>query len=108
MRTQEKRITVRMTQQQYDHLQQKMERAKMKQNAFVLQCIAENPINVIEEMPAIFRELRAIGNNINQMTRAINSGAIANQPVIEEVQKGVNELWQLLRQLKEGERSSKR
>ncbi len=102
MRSQEKRITVRMTIDDYNALLKSRERAKMKQNDFVLACISKKQINVIEGISDVMKALRQIGNNLNQITRAVNAGMTTSQPAIEELQKGVDELWQLLRRLKAG------
>ncbi len=102
MRTRERRITVRLTEEEYNALQERVERSGLRQNAFVLHCIAQNPINVIEGISDVLKALRQIGNNLNQIARAVNAGLATNQPVIEELQKGVDELWLLLRWLKAG------
>ena len=91
-----------MTIDEYNALQKSRERANMKQNDFVLACISKKQINVIEGISDVMKALRQIGNNLNQITRAINSGMTTSQPAIEELQKGVDELWQLLRRLKVG------
>lgn len=102
MRTQDKRITVRMTSKQYNELQRRLTEAKMKQNDFVLSCISKHPITVVdvEGLAALQKQLGAVGNNLNQIARAVNSGQFQNLPVVADLQKGVGELWQLLRLVK--------
>ncbi|MBP8599405.1 MAG: MobC family plasmid mobilization relaxosome protein [Selenomonas sp.] len=47
-------------------------------------------------MPEMLRQLKAIGNNLNQIARAANSGFQA-PPVTREIQEEVDLLWQLLK-----------
>lgn len=44
----------------------------------------------------IVSELRRIGTNVNQIAKHLNSFENVNQLEIDEVQKELNELWQLL------------
>lgn len=91
-----------MTDQEYEAFQESLARSKMKQNEFVLSCILNKKINVMEGFLDVSKALRQIGNNLNQIAKAVNSGNATSQPVVEELQKGVDELWQLLRRLKAG------
>ena len=101
-RKQNKRITLRMTGEQYDNLQNRMELAQFKQNDFILRAITEVPIVVIDGVSDIIIELKRIGNNLNQLTRLSNSdGSAPSVVAVKQLEDEVQKLWQYLRQLKQ-------
>lgn len=103
-RTRHKQIKIRMTDEEYVAYQEQLEKSKMKGNEYGLSCLLNKPINVVEDIPELTRQLRGIGNNLNQLARAANTGQVMPPPAVEELQKGVEELWRLLRRLKGGKR----
>lgn len=101
-RTRPRQIIIRMKDDEYALYEKQLEKSKLTGNSFGIKCLLDHPINVIENMPELIRQLKMIGNNLNQLTRAVNSGYTI-PPEVESLQKGVDELWQLLRQLKGGQ-----
>ena len=61
-------------------------------------CIFKKDIIIIDGADKIADELRRIGNNINQLTRAANAGIISVVD-LRETRKELAELWQLLNSL---------
>ncbi len=62
-------------------------------------------LNALEDMyNELLRQHKAIGNNINQLTRSVNQGRckIENNE-LQAIRKELDELWQLLKSLKVGE-----
>lgn len=98
MRTRERKITVRMTEDEYQKYQTRLEKSKLKNQEYGLRCLLNHPINVVENMPELIRQLKAIGNNLNQIARAANAGQ-AMPPVVTELEQEVSQLWQLLKSL---------
>ena len=63
-------------------------------------CALEKQIIAVSGLDDIARELRAIGNNLNQITRAVNSGYI--QAVnLQETEEVLGQLWQSLNSLQQ-------
>ena len=65
---------------------------------FVRDCIFEKDIVIVKGLDEFSNELRRIGNNLNQLTRAVNAGyvrAVDHTETQEEVEK----LWQSLNSL---------
>lgn len=88
-----------MTEEEYSQYQERLNRSNLSGNDFGIHCLLNHKINVIEGVPELTRQLRGIGNNLNQIARAANSG----QPipsVVTDLQEGVKELWQWLRRQK--------
>ena len=98
MRKQTKRITVRMTEKEYLLLQKKMHLANKKQTSFILDCIKNNKLIVLNEEKEIMQELKAIGNNINQIAKVANMTSTINN--IRSLESEVNKIWVLLKRAK--------
>ena len=95
-------IKIRMDEIEYAAYQKQLEKSAMSGNDYGIKCLLNHKINVIENMPELIRQLKAIGNNLNQIARAANNG----QPVppTTEIQEGVKELWQWLKRAKGADR----
>lgn len=65
---------------------------------YLRDCALEKEIKVIPGVDEVATELRRIGNNLNQLTRAVNSGLVTAVD-LTDVRKEVNAIWQLLNSL---------
>ena len=72
----ENRITLRLTKEQYDSIAAKAEAAQMPVGAYVRAAAVRHKVPVVDGLPEITRELKAIGRNINQLTVLANMGKI--------------------------------
>lgn len=91
--------TIRMNDEEYAQYLNRLKKANISGNEFGIRCLLDKPIIVIENMPEILMHLKKLGNNLNQLKRNSKDGQ-NNHPVVEELEKGVDEFWQLLSQLK--------
>ena len=96
MRNRKNQILIRMSDAEFSQYQNRRARSGKSGNAFCLACLLNHPIRVVEHLPEMLRQLKAIGNNLNQIARTANSGFQA-PPVTREIQEEVNLLWQLLK-----------
>lgn len=62
---------------------------------YLRDCALDKEILVIPGLSGIQDELNAIGNNLNQLTRSVNSG-ICSAVDLSEMRKEVAAVWQLL------------
>lgn len=62
---------------------------------YLRDCALDKEILVIPGLSGIQDELNAIGNNLNQLTRAVNSG-MCSAVDLSEMRKEVAGIWQLL------------
>ena len=107
-RTRPKQIIIRMTETEFSTYQNRLEQSKLTAQKYCLRCLLDNEkINVIENMPDLIRHLKGIGNNLNQIARAVNSGEREPTAAVNELGNGVNELWQLLKQFRVAGRTAK-
>ena len=67
-------------------------------STYLRDCSLGKEITVIPGVDFLVSELRRIGNNLNQLARAVNSG-YAGVVDLTEIQKGVKEIWQSLNSL---------
>jgi hypothetical protein len=81
----------------------KVEKSKLSQSEFIVRSVLNKKIMTIDGMNEVLVELSRIGNNVNQIARAINKGAVSiPHQGLEDFKKGLENIWQLLRQLKAG------
>ena len=71
-----KRIDLRLTQEEYDTISKNAKAANLTVTAYMTKCCLGKQIFVIEGLDELNRQHRALGNNINQLTRLANSGQI--------------------------------
>ena len=65
---------------------------------FVRDCVFEKDIVIINGLDEFSAQLRRIGNNVNQLTRAVNAG-YATQINLTETRKELEKIWQSLNSL---------
>ena len=65
---------------------------------FVRDCVFKKEMIIITGAEDVAAELRRIGNNINQLTRAVNAGFVS-QINLTETRKELEKIWQSLNSL---------
>ncbi len=100
MRKRQRQIIIRVTEDEANIFKTRLAKTKLKQNNFAIKCLLNHPVYAIENMQDLLLQLKALGNNLNQIARAINSGKTIPPPAISELAGGVNELWRFLKLLK--------
>ena len=65
---------------------------------FVRACVFKKKIILIDGAKEVADELRRIGNNVNQLTRAVNAGFVS-QINLTETKKELEKIWQSLNSL---------
>lgn len=67
---------------------------------YLRDCALHKEIKIIHGIEGVEYELRRIGNNLNQLTRTVNSG-MCNAVDLKEMRQEVAKVWQLLSSLQE-------
>ncbi len=99
-RKRNKTLTIRLTDAEYNFIHKKAAKAQKSLTDYIVTLAAEVPINVAEDIKPLLKEMKRIGNNINQITMKINSGAFTSydfQDVIDEQKKIYEELHRIAR-----------
>ena len=95
-RTRGKAVTLRMTDEEHCYFLEQMQKSKRKnQTDFFLEVLRDKPIIVVEEIAAALAELKRQGNNLNQVTRALNERGEFG----ESAKAVMVECWKTYRQL---------
>ncbi len=76
MRKRNKTIAIRCTEEEYQRVHRRAREHGMKLSDFVLRTALGKKIIIAEGLQDVVRQQRAIGNNLNQLTRLANQGEI--------------------------------
>ena len=91
-------ISTRVTPEQREIIEEKAYSSYRTPSMYLRECALGKKIIVISGVDEVANELRKIGNNLNQLTRAVNAG-YCYQIDLRETREEVARLWQLLNSL---------
>ena len=100
----EVRITLRLTQGQYDSIAAKAETAQMPVGAYVRAAALRHRVVVIDGLKEITHELKGIGRSINQLVVLCNMGRI-KEVHLGDAWQALSQIYLKLRELAEQERT---
>lgn len=100
----EVRITLRLTQEQYDSIAAKAETAQMPVGAYVRAAALRHRVVVIDGLKEITHELKGIGRSINQLVVLCNMGRI-KEVHLDDAGQTLSQVYLKLRELAEQERT---
>ena len=78
----------------------KVDASDLSISEYLRRCALDKQIVAVNGLDDVARELRAIGNNLNQITRAVNSGYI-QEVNLQETEEVLGQLWQSLNSLQQ-------
>ncbi len=101
MRKRPIKISLRLNEQEHEHLKQQAALSGFPMEQFLRGLIADEKMRPRppNEYAEIRRQLAAIGNNINQIARTVNARGFASQQDIDTVASAQREIWQMMEQL---------
>ena len=101
MRENAKTMTLRLNAAEYAHLCQQAEAAGLKKEPFVRTLIMGVNLRPRppDEYAEIRRQLAAIGNNINQIARAVNARGVATKEEIAVITAAQEMIWTIAERL---------
>ena len=101
MRENAKTMTLRLNAAEYAHLCQQAEAAGLKKEPFVRTLIMGVNLRPRppDEYAEIRRQLAAIGNNTNQIARAVNARGFATKEEIAVIAAAQETIWSIAEQL---------
>lgn len=94
----DKNLHIRISNTDYEIIRQKASKANSTVTQYVIKCCLDKQIFVIDGLDEVLRQQKYIGNNLNQLTRLANSGAITVVGLTEmvgiysDVSRKLNEL----------------
>ena len=101
MKLRERKITVRLTDAERDHLLAQAELAGLKIEPFVRNMIlgVQMQPRPKEEWAELLRQTSGIANNINQITRAVNARGFATKEDIAAITAAQEKIWSITERL---------
>lgn len=70
-------FSVRIASSDLDAIRKKAKQAHLSQSDYVTRCCLGRQVVVIEDLKEVAKQLRAIGNNLNQLTALSNMGRVS-------------------------------
>ena len=96
-------ISTRVTPEQREIIEEKAYSSYRTPSMYLRDCALNKKIIVVKGVDEVANELRKIGNNLNQLTRAVNS-SYCYEVDLRETREDLARLWQLLNSLTQGVR----
>ena len=102
MKTQTKTeiISMRVTPEQREIIEEKAYSSYRTPSMYLRDCALDKKIIVVKGVDEVANELRKIGNNLNQLTRAVNSGYV-REVDLTATREEVAKIWQSLNSLRQ-------
>lgn len=94
-----KQLVIRVSEDELQQIKDKIDHSELKQNDYLLKCALDKNIIVVDGLKELTVELKRIGNNLNQLTRAVNEGRANCRDELHEINGEMKEVWQSLRSL---------
>lgn len=91
-------FSTRVTPEQRKIIEEKAYSSYRTPSMYLRECALDKKIIVVKGVDELASELRKIGNNLNQLTRAVNSG-YAHEIDLRETREEVARIWQSLNSL---------
>lgn len=91
-------LSFRVSPQERERIEEKALESKRKLSRYLRDCALEKPIVVVNGADMFAKELRAIGNNLNQLTREVNAGYVRSVD-LSGLKEEVKQIWQSLNSL---------
>lgn len=102
-RARPKQVKFWASEKELEQIKKKVKKSKLTQSDYLLRCALDKNILVVEGLKEILIELSREGNNLNQISRALNQSEEFKQEHLLETKEKLMELWDLIEKtLKEG------
>lgn len=96
-KTRRKQMQIRMSDKEFLEAKKKIDRSKLNQNQYLLECVLDKEIIVLDGLGDLVYNLKKIGVNLNQIAKMLNSFRVINcQDELQQTQKELKKVWQTL------------
>ena len=97
-RSRDIQIKFRVSEEEAEQLRKKVEQSGKSMQEYLLSCALNTPITNTDGIKELYPEIKRIGNNLNQIAKALNGSAYYSYSLITQNQKELVKIWQLLKQ----------
>ena len=94
--------TFRASEKERQELKLRAKKSKMSKSDYIRHCVFDKEITVIDGIDDFAKQLKAIGNNLNQLTTRVNMGHF-EAVNLAETKEQLGEIYDLLTSLCKGE-----
>lgn len=98
-RSRPKQIVIRVNEKEFEQIKKKVSKSKLTQNEYLIRSAINKEITVIDGLKDLIKDLKKIGNNLNQLTRSVHEGKANCNKELLTINEEMKDVWQLLRQL---------
>ena len=92
-RERDKQLNIRLNEEEVKVMQKNIKKSKLSQSEYIRKSILQKNIIVVDEIKDLMVELKRVGNNLNQITRMMNSGEIKDSKELTEVKNNLENIW---------------
>lgn len=97
-RTRPKQIVIRVSEEELAQIKEKVEQSGKSQQQYIIEALTQSNIVNTDGIKELIPELKRVGNNLNQIAKALNGTAYYPYNLITQNQKELEKIWQLLKQ----------
>lgn len=98
-RKRDKQILIRVTEKEKEIILKYAEKSKLSVNDFLIKTGMMKEITVVEGLPEMTIEIIRVGNNVNQIAKAVHQGKTECGFELKMVKEELRNIWQLLKRL---------
>ncbi len=101
MKTKSHQLNIRLTPEQYKMITEKSHQTNKTKTELIIDSLNKNPIYIIPEFQEILKNIKYLGNKTNQLSQKLDQNQPINKKLIQDLQTGCDELWRLLKSLRQ-------
>ena len=94
-------LNIRLTPEQNELIKQKLEQTQISKTQLIIDSINNNPIYIIPNLEQTISQIKYLGNKVNELSNKIETKDENTEKLLQEIQHGCDEFWQLLKSLKQ-------
>lgn len=97
-------LNIRLTAAQDQMIRQKAAQTNKTKTELILDLLNNTPIYALPNFNETLKQIKYLGNKTNELSQKLNEQNLSTdqtQKLINDLQKGCNELWQLLKLLRQ-------
>ena len=97
-RTRPKQIVIRVSEEELAQIKEKVEQSGKSQQQYIIEALTQSNIVNLDGLKELYPEIKRIGNNLNQIAKALNGSTYYSYSLITQNQKELEKIWQSLKQ----------
>lgn len=97
-RTRPKQIVIRVSEEELEQIKEKVKQSGKSQQQYIIEALTQKQVVNTDGIKELYPEIKRIGNNLNQIAKALNGTAYYSYNLITQNQKELEKIWQLLKQ----------